>query len=232
MLKPYFYQLSPESISGHELDQLLALGWYRMHQDIFTCSHIGVDAPYRVHWLRYDLKEIRSHASHHRIRNRNKHFQFVIEPLTAIRSDHSVLHRKYRSVIDFDGALSIEDCLFGGEETANIFNTKCITVFDGDRVIAGGYFDAGDQAVASILHFYDPAYSKFSLGKYLILLTLDYMRAHHYEYYYPGYVVTGQRKMDYKLFLGKKEAQYFDPLTVSWKYFDESILAGNSQPAG
>ena len=62
MLKPYFYRLRPESISGHELDQLLALGWYRMHQDIFTCSHIGVDESYRVHWLRFLEKEIRSHA--------------------------------------------------------------------------------------------------------------------------------------------------------------------------
>jgi hypothetical protein len=37
-------------------------------------------------------------------------------------------------------------------------------------------------------------------------------------------VVEGLSKMDYKLFLGKEAAQYFDPLSVNWKYFEESIL--------
>ena len=57
------------------------------------------------------------------------------------------------------------------------------------------------------------------------------MKAHHYAYYYPGYVVTGQSKMDYKLFLGKEAAQYFDPLTVNWNYLNERILASNDQTA-
>lgn len=217
--------MSPDSIAGNELDQLLALGWYRMHQYLFTCSHIGIEEPHRVHWLRYDISEIRIHSSHQRIRKRNKNFRFTIENFTALREDHRQLHQRYRSSIDFDGALSIEDCLFGEEIiTGNIFNTKCISVYDHDTLIAGGYFDVGDKASASILHFFDPQYRKYSLGKYLILITIDYLKLQGYEYYYPGYVVEDVAKMDYKLFLGKCEAQYFDPLTVRWKYFEEGIL--------
>jgi arginine-tRNA-protein transferase len=134
------------------------------------------------------------------------------------------LHKRYRSSIDFEGALSIEDCLFGEESTKNIFQTKCISVFDHDRLIAGGYFDVGDKAAASILHFFDPDYGKYSLGKFLILLTIDYLIHHGYDFYYPGYVVEDVAKMNYKLFLGKEDAQYFDPLTSSWKYFDVRIL--------
>jgi hypothetical protein len=40
--------------------------------------------------------------------------------------------------------------------------------------------------------------------------------------------VEGHSKMDYKLFLGKEQAQYFDPETVTWKYFQESILTKHS----
>ncbi len=227
-MKPYYYSVSPDSIAGNELDQLLALGWYRMHQFLFTCSHIGMEEPHRVHWLRYAISEITNHTSHRSIRKRNKNFHFTIENFTALRDDHIELHRRYRSSIDFEGALSIEDCLFGEGISGNIFNTKCISVFDHETLIAGGYFDLGDKASASILHFFDPQYRKYSLGKYLILLTIDYLKLHDFDFYYPGYVVEDVAKMNYKLFLGQAEAQYFDPFTITWKYFDAYIL-GNQK---
>lgn len=227
---PYYYRLDPEEISGSTLDQFFALGWFRMHQYIFTCSHIEQAEVHRVHWLRYALSEMKKHTSHKRIRNRNKAFRVTIEDFTSVRADHAELHARYRASIDFDGAWSIEDCLFGDLVTKkNIFNTKCISIFDQDKLIAGGYFDLGECAAASILHFFDPQYSAYSLGKYLILLTMDYLNAHDYFYYYPGYVVEDVPKFNYKLFLGKPEAQYFDPVTVSWKYFQEHILTTSPQ---
>ncbi len=227
-MKPYYYSVNPDSISGYELDQLLALGWYRMHQYLFTSSHIGMEEPYRVHWLRYAINEIRHHTSHRRISSRNKHFHISIEDVTTLHPDHTDLHKRYRASINFDGALSIEECLFGGEQKLNIFNTKCISVLDDNKLIAGGYFDVGATSAASILHFFDPAYSKYSPGKYLILITIDYLKTHGYHFYYPGYVVEGVSKMDYKLFLGREQAQYFDPMAITWKYFEERIL-GHSQ---
>lgn len=224
-MTPYYNSFYPEEITGADLDKLLALGWYRMHQTIFTSSHVGLEDVYRVHWLRYALHEIRSHPSHRRIRKRNSGVHYTIEDFKDIRADHARLHQRYRASIDFDGAWSIEECLFGEKDTAqNIYHTKCISVFDGDQLIAGGYFDVGDQAAASILHFFAPSYKKHSLGKYLMLITVDYLKLNHFAYYYPGYVVEGNSKMNYKLFLGKEAAQYFDPATTAWKYFQENIL--------
>jgi arginyl-tRNA--protein-N-Asp/Glu arginylyltransferase len=37
------------------------------------------------------------------------------------------------------------------------------------------------------------------------------------HYYYPGYVVEHDPKMNYKLFLGIDAAAYFDPETIQWK---------------
>lgn len=219
-MTPYYHSLSPEELSGSDLDQLLALGWYRMHQSIFTSSHIGLDEPYRVHWLRYSLSEIRDHTSHRRIRNRNKDFRFSIEDFKSLSAAQVELHHQYRASINFDGALSIADCLFGDDYSGNnIYTTKCISVFDQKKLIAVGYFDVGEVSAASILHFFDPAYGKYSPGKYLILLTIDYLRHHRYTWYYPGYIIEGLPKMDYKLFLGKESAQYFDQEAIDWKYF-------------
>jgi leucyl-tRNA---protein transferase len=149
----------------------------------------------------------------------------VIEDFTTIDTLHKELHRTYRAFIDFDGAWSIEECLFGEDVSLhNIFNTKCISIYDRSKLVAAGYFDLGTKTAASILHFYDPLYSRYSLGKFLILITIDYLKDHHIDFYYPGYLVQGVSKMNYKLFLGEGEAQYFDPLTASWKHFDQRIL--------
>ncbi len=124
-----------------------------------------------------------------------------------MREEHQVLHKRYRNAIDFEGAPSITDCLFGGEEIIpSIFSTKTVSIYEGESLIAAGYFDVGEKSAASILHFFDPDYKRFSLGKYLILLTLDYLRDHGYQFYYPGYV------------------EYFDPIAVEWRYFEERIL--------
>jgi arginine-tRNA-protein transferase len=217
--------MAPDSLSGNELDHLLAIGWYRMHQTLFTCSHVELGELYRVHWLRYHIDRIAPRSTHKRIKARAKEFTFSIDDFTEVRDDHRALHARYRASIDFDGAISIEDCLFGDSLTGNnIFRTKTISVFDKDSLVAGAYFDLGARAAASILHFYDPAYARFSLGKLLILLTIDYLRENNFDFYYPGYVVEGLDKMNYKLFLGKEHAEYFDPLVVQWKPFRESIL--------
>ena len=146
--------------------------------------------------------------------------------MTGIRKDHEELYTKYRESIDFDGALSVQQCLFGEEGVEkSIYRTYAISVFDQDQLIAGGYFDVGSTAGTSILHFYDPIYKECSPGKYMMLLTADFLASAGYVLYYPGYVVAGMSKMDYKLFMGKEATQYFDPGSGTWKYFDSRILA-------
>ena len=45
------------------------------------------------------------------------------------------------------------------------------------------------------------------------------------KWYYPGYIVVGKPKLDYKLFLGKDLAQYYDYETQSWLTYTDDILA-------
>lgn len=221
----YHDHLSPETISTAELDAWLALGGYRMHQDVFTASHVALDRIYRLHWLRYDVRSLCPHQSHRRLRRRNSSFACTISPLTGIDPAHHELHQKYRASIDFDGAPTIGHCLFGeGPQDDNIFQTYCLSVFDGGRLIAGGYFDLGETSAASILHYFDPDYRRHSLGKYLILLTVDYLRDSGRVWYYPGYVVQGHPKMDYKLFLGEEHARYYDPENSRWRPFTRALL--------
>lgn len=224
-MKSYFHSINPDSLSDSELDLFLSLGWYRMHQHIFTCSHLLLEIPHVVHWLRYPLAEIKNHTSHKRIRKRCKAFRYNIETFNGTSDTYEAIYTSYRQSINFDGADSIHQCLFGETDAnQNIFKTKCISVFDGEKLVAGGYFDVGENSGTSILHFFDPYYKNYSLGKYLMLLTVDYLLSTGYTFYYPGYLVAGNPKMNYKLFIGKEATQYFDSETANWLYFKENIL--------
>ncbi len=224
----YHRTVAPDFLSPPELDQLLSMGWYRMHQNIFTTSHLrDGESFYRVHWLRYPLMEIKEHPSHRRIRNRSRLLFYTIEDFTGTQPFQEELYTRYRAAIDFQGSLSIKQCLFGDNEIEkNIYQTKCISVYDQNKLIAGGYFDMGDKTGTSILHFFDPAYKNKSLGKYMMLLTMDYLKLAGFEFYYPGYLVSGIPKMDYKLFMGKEATQYYEPESKTWRHFHQSICAG------
>lgn len=227
-MQPYYQSISPTALQGNQLDTLLALGWFRMHQNLFTTSHIRRGVWHRVHWLRFPVAAIEPRRSHARIRKKMRPWRIVTEPAaTTVPEAYEQLYSLYFASIDFDGAESVAAGLFGDAPPGrSVFQTHCISVFDDHRLIAAGYFDVGLRAAASILHFYHPGYSAHSLGKALMLITLDYLRQQQIEFYYPGYVVEGDGKMNYKLFLGAGAAQYFDPETVGWRPFCQLPGAG------
>lgn len=222
----YHHAEYPEALTGGELDRRLAAGWFRMNQGIFTTTHLYTDDNFfRVHWLRYELSRIADRVSHRRIRRMNAGFDITIEKLSSIRLDHALLFARYRASITFDGAASISHAMLDDESPEKyIFETYCISIIDNNRLIAGGYFDVGEKSGASILHFFDPEYRRYSLGRYMMLVTIDYLRSNGFTHYYPGYVVSGKEKMNYKLFLGRDLAEYFDPSTGIWRPFDDRIL--------
>ena len=210
----YHEVIRPESISGEVFDYLLARGWYPMRQMIFTTSHL--ESPdgtvsRRVRWLRYPVAAVTERKSHRRIRRNAVHLLVELaEPFTHC-DELDELYQRYLDSIEFDGYPSVAGATFSPDEQ-NIYDSRAFLVRDGDRVVACGIFHTGTVSAASILHFYDPEYSRYSLGKYLILLTLEYCRLKGIQWYYPGYVVVGDPRMDYKLFLGQDLAQYYSPL--------------------
>lgn len=197
-----------------------------MHQELFTTTHLFTrDQAYRVHWLRFRVQDLFDRASHRRLRRKNAGFVVSVSQAGEIPADHEELYTRYRASITFEGAESVHHALFGDDPVRpSIFSTHCLTIHDGDRLVAAGYFDTGLRSGASILHFFDPDYRRYSLGKFMILLTIDFLREHGMDLYYPGYVVAGNPKMDYKLFLGRECAAYYDPAGPSWRPFSDSVL--------
>jgi arginine-tRNA-protein transferase len=202
----------PDGYKGAYLDELLALGFYRMNQRMFTTGRISP-----VFWLRTVLGKMITTRSLAKILQINRHFQVkVLE--AEINEETERLFKLYRSKIDFDMSNNSLEFLGDGKDL-HPFDSKMIQVRDGGRLIAVGYFDEGTDSVMGILNFYDPEYAKYSLGKFLILKKIDHARTRDMSYFYPGYINLADPKLDYKLFTGEDSMEVFLPLEKEWKEY-------------
>lgn len=221
----------PDEFAPDAFDMYLDLGWYRMRQYLFTCTHLfdfdeemELQALRRVWWIRFHIPSLVPRGSHRRILRKNRNFRVEVAPYPTIREGDEDLFSRYRASINFDTYPSLQDALIGENEDWTIFNSWAVTVYDGEKRIALGIFDKGLTSASSQLHCYDPDYAACSPGKFLMMMTLQHLSARGYEWYYPGYVFAGNPKMNYKLFLGMESVSYYNPDMEKWEAFHEMLL--------
>jgi len=228
MLFSYADKNTPYVLSPESLDWYLGKGWYRMGGHIFTTHFLFFqEQPFSAIWIRQDLKNFRFSKSQRKLMRRNaKLFDIAYGP-RVIDEERDELYGRYAE--NFDGRLSptIADSLEDYDGGTTIFNTWETTVRDkvSGKLVASSYFDLGNDAAASILGIYDPLLDSFSLGYYTMLLEMRYCLDNDIRHYYPGYVVPGYQRFDYKLRLGPSE--FYDLRTESWIPFDREDIDRN-----
>jgi arginine-tRNA-protein transferase len=167
-----------------------------------------------VFWLRLVLNQYTSTKNSRKIIELNKDCTIAITDGT-ITAEAEELYQVYKSSISFEASPTIEDYLIG-DNAYNIYTTRCVEVRFNNQLIALGYFDEGYNSIAGILNFYHPDYKQRSLGKYLMLLKIDYALQQQKKYYYSGYISTVIAKFDYKLFPGKEATEVYISNTQQW----------------
>jgi leucyl-tRNA---protein transferase len=213
----------PEKMSHEQLDRLLDKGWYRMGSGVFTCHYIVQnDRFHRVHWMRYDLKKLNPRKQHPAIFKRNRLFDFNIEPF-VLTDELEYLYRLYKKGIDFDPAPSVRDWLIKEGKTPP-FDTRLITLRYQGNLMAAGVFDVAAKSLAGIMSFYDPAFRKYSAGKYLLLLKIEYAKSLGMNWFYPGYVVSGLPRFDYKIFPGEAACEIYVPELDQWSPYERDFV--------
>jgi leucyl-tRNA---protein transferase len=212
----YYHVHHPDTMPGTLLDEYLAKGWYRMQQTIFTTDIIiKDDLVIPVFWLRTVLKRYAPAKAATRIFQINKDCHVTLTTGT-ITAEAEELYQLYKASVSFEVSDTIQGYLLG-EAMTSIYNTKCFEVRKGNQLIAIGYFDEGSDSIAGILNFYHPDYKNRSLGKYLMLLKIEYALQQKKKYYYPGYISTAITKFDYKLFPGKESAEVYLSSSKQWR---------------
>ena len=215
---------APNPFRGAALDFYLDYGYYRMQQELFTCQFVGLgERICTTHWLRLDVARVTWGPAQRSLLRRNAHLTPRVVPL-GDTAEYEALYARYRAAITFEAAATLADVLFG-EATGNVFDTRVLELRDGEKLVAFGVFDQGERTLAGIVNCYDPDYRRQSLGKYLMLLKTDYARQQGLAYYYPGYVVVGNPKFDYKLFACAAATELYDSLWQTWGPFSWETLA-------
>ncbi len=206
-------------VPGEALDFYLSQGYYRMHQDLFTCRFLPIEEElYTVHWLRLELAEVAFGPTQRRLlRLNNERFEVRRQPF-RLTAELEELYSRYYQSIGFDAPETVEAFLLAGA-THNVFQTEVLEVRDQGRLVAAGIFDPGARTLAGIMNFYDPDYRRHSLGKYLMLLKVEHARRRGFTHYYPGYLVHNYPKFDYKLFPCLAATQVYDALAGHWLPF-------------
>jgi len=202
-------------IPAKKLDDYLANGWFRMGQTIFTCWFLFMERDfYSAIWIRQDLTNFKFKKRLRKILNRNgRLFTYKIGP-AVIDHPKEILYQKHRVRFNSGNAYrSLRQSLLSGA-SYSIYDTRQIEVYDGDKLVAASFFDVGETSVASINGIFDPAYGQYSLGFYTMLLEMQFSLDEGKKHYYPGYIVPGNTRFDYKARIG--DVDYFNLYTKQW----------------
>jgi arginine-tRNA-protein transferase len=216
----------PELLSGEELDHYLSEGWFRNGQRIFTTNFLNFNNQlYSAIWLRIQLKKLKEDKTFKKLSKLNNQFRITIQP-ASITPEKEALFQEYRSGMPFSASQSLQTLLFG-DSTFDIFKTYEVLLHDRDVLIGVGYFDLGTTAAAGIVSFYNLAYKKYSLGKYLILLKVNYCKELQLDYFYPGYFAPNYPAFDYKLTIGRDSLSFLQLSSQDWLPMDSFCLSND-----
>lgn len=212
----------PQRLTKLQLDQYLEQGWFRMGQSIFTCYFLHVRGSiYSTVWIRLNLQQHAFSKSQRKvIRKVESNFEVRIHP-AVFDLEKELLYEKYKKRFEEPIAASIKASLMDDFEQ-NIYDTYEVSIYDNNKLIGVSFFDIGEKSAASIMGIYDPDYSKYSLGYYTMLREITFCIEHDMTHYYPGYIVPGYQRFNYKLRIGNVE--YFSPEEKRWKSFREENI--------
>lgn len=202
-----------------------------MGLSVFTCHFLFFEESlYSPIWLRLPLEGYQFRGSARKNLQQNRlRFRTVVKH-GLMDEEKEELYQRYK--LSFKGMLSatLRDSLLDGQYH-NIFDTFEVCVYDDRKLVAFSFFDLGDTSLASIKGVYDPEYAAHSLGIYTMLEEIQFGKDLGFQFYYPGYMVPGYPRFDYKLRMGnKQQVQFFDLRSQAWMQLEH--FAGEHVPVG
>lgn len=203
-----FQQHFPQTLTHLRLDRYLADGWFRCQDFLYRSKLVSFGGDlFSVLNIRLDVEQYRMSKSMRRVIRRNQgQMRYEIGEV-QITPPKERLYQEHKE--RFKGRIlpTLHEYLFG-DSALPLFDTKELSVYDGEELVAVSFFDLGRDSVASLLGLYDQNYKRNSLGSYTMLLEIQYAQQMGRTFYYPGYIVDEADIFDYKLNLGPMD--YYD----------------------
>ncbi len=223
----YASLVKPDTLSPSELDIYLEKGWFRQGSSLFTTSFLTFqNSLFDALWIRIHVPPFEPSRSQREILKKTSAFVVRVGKF-VLTEEKEALFWKYRAGVSFQAAHSLESIL---PPDTHLFDSREICMYDGARLVACGVFDRGATSAEGIVNFFDPEYKRLSLGKALMLHKLKACKEDGIQWFYPGYVVPGYGRFDYKVEISPLHSQYYDLTEDLWK--STASLELKKQPLG
>ncbi len=205
----FFQEYYPKSLIDPELlDDYLERGWFRSGNMLYRSTiTFFQDEIYAVVRTRLPLRGFHFKKRLRKMLHRNNRLFEVRIVKSVIDEDKEQLYRQHQNRFDGYVPRTLKEYLLEGSEES-VFDSYEVQIYDGGKLIGVSFFDMGTEGTASILGLYDQTYSKYSLGIYTMLKEVEYSQQTGRKYFYPGYILIGNSRFDYKLRLGDTMEYY------------------------
>lgn len=179
------------NVNESELDLLLSKGWRKFGIYYFCpqCENCCNCIPIRIPVSSFSMSKSQKRLWH---KNADVEVRFEhivsIEELYKIYEEHSQLRFGIDSNID--------------EFKCNFFTRSCPSFFSlyflGGMLVAAGFLDFSSHALSSIYFIYRPSFMSRGLGNFSIIKEIEKTESLGLKYYYLGYFIQGNSRMQYK----------------------------------
>ncbi len=180
------------------LSAVIKRGWRRFGKFYF---HPVCEGCYECKSLRIDANNFTPTKSQKKSQNRNKDTQIVIQK-PSMTKDHIELYNRYHQHKQGSNgwrykAISFREYYENFVDGAGDFGREVLYYRD-DKLIGVDLIDIIDDGISSIYCYYDPEYSRYSLGTFSLLYQVELARQMHLRWIYLGYWVEGCKSFAYK----------------------------------
>lgn len=210
----------PPSLTARALDDYLRMGWRCIGQSVYISHFMGFPngEPGRIYSTLPTRLPLATHQwskSQRKLLRRNRQaFRIEVGHTARFQAAERVVNEHYARQFG-DKAIQEESYYMDNGHGGFTFDTRQVSVYHGDELVAFSYFAQGQKSLYSLQGIYHPDYQSHSLGFYTMLEEIAYAKAQGLEHYYPGYVVPDHPEFDYKHRVGALE--YLDLLTGTWR---------------
>ncbi len=173
-------------------------GWRRFGKYYFypTCNGCN-----ECKSLRIDVENFKLSRSQKRVIKRNKDTRVIVQK-PSITQMHLDLYGKYHSYkSEVDGwrqkSISYSEYKENFVEGASDFGKEVLYIVE-DKLVGVDLIDVLDDGISAIYFFYDPDFTKLSLGTYSLLYQIDLAKILDLKWIYLGYWVDGCKAFAYK----------------------------------
>lgn len=216
-----------EPLSPLMVDEILDVGFRRSG---FYFYKTACFACRRCIGYRLPIQAFRLSRSQKRILNKNKDVQLLVRQPSADKEKEE-LYSRYQYQQHFQKPIiGMEKDEFSKKEVLetmhhqmydNVLNSIEMELRLEEQLLGFAVFDIGTNSISAVYSVYEPDLPQRSLGKLMILRSLQWAAHMSYRYFYLGIFIEDHAKMDYKKEFQKAEVLY--PQQKKWQFFQKPI---------